>query len=136
MDIPGIITYAQRRLMGNQNIRTGRNLTELLLVCTRQLIAYEHGCSIKMQASYLDARVTQIMDMLWEPFQLGLIKTIIMVSGNEYFMRIGKFGQPFNKVNDFLLRARRGKIPRMNQHICIGQGAKLPMQAVRVRKMQ
>ena len=73
------------------------------------------------------------MDMLWEPFQLGLIKTIIMVSGDEYFMRIGKFGQPFNKIDDFLLRTRQSKVPRMNKHIRIRQGAKLPMQAMCIR---
>ena len=111
MDIPGIITYAQRRLMGNQNIRTGRNLADLLLVCTCQFIAYEHGQSIKMQAFYLNARITQIMDMLREAFQLGLVKTIIMVSSNEYFIRIGKFGQPFNKINNFLFRACQSEIP-------------------------
>ena len=121
--------------MGDYNIRTQRYLTDMLLVCTGLFIAYEHRHTIEMQAFYLNARIAEIMDMLRESFQLGLVKTIIMVSGNEYFMWIRKFGQPFNKVEYFFFCACQGEIPRMDQHVRIGQGVKLPMQTVRVREV-
>lgn len=120
VDISRKVPYAQWGLVADQDIRIGRNPVDMLFVCTCQVIAYKHGHSVEVQTFYCHARVAEIMHMLRQPFQLGLVKAIVMISGDEYFVRMREGSQPFDKIKGFFLRARHGEVPGVDKHVCIG----------------
>ena len=61
------------------------------------------------------------------------IKTIVVVSADEYFMGIGQVAEPVQEVEGFNLRADHAEVAGMHHYIGLGQVPKLMVTSVSIR---
>ena len=66
----------------------------------------------------------------------GTVKAIIVVTANEYLLRIRKVAEPVHEIQCLLLTAVHGKVTRMHDNVSLWQIVQPSVTAMRVRNMQ
>ena len=88
IDIVIEIKDAVSRTMCNQHISIRWNLGDVFRLAVCYTITHEHWYAIKSHSVNLHSGVAEVMNIGVKTINVGSIKTIIMISADEYFMGI------------------------------------------------
>ena len=79
-----------------------------LTVCAA--VTHEHRNTIEFQAFNFYSGITQVMHIAIESVNGGAVKAIIVVTANEYLLRIRKVAEPIHEIQSFLFATVHGKV--------------------------
>ena len=85
--------------------------------------------AIESHSVNLNAGVAEVMNICVETIDARPIKTIVVVSADEYFMGIGQVAEPVQEVEGFNLRADHAEVAKCG----LGQVPKLMVTSVSIR---
>ena len=119
IDIVVKIEDAERRRMGNENVRIFRNICIMLGLTVSNAVAHEHWDTIEFHTVNFHSGIAQIMYIVVESVDGGTVKTVVVVAANEYLLRIRKVAEPIHEIQRFLLAAVHGKVTRMHDDISL-----------------
>ena len=125
------IENAQWRLMSKQHIRVSRDAAKQLREVAVKVVLQKHGNSIELNAIYADAVIAEIMHIVWQAFNVGIIQAIIVIACNEDLVFVRKAAKPFDEVLYFLF----SDVACMHDYIGFRQVFQLMMLAVSIRDM-
>ena len=97
MDIVVKVEDAERRCVGDENIRVFRNICIMLGLAVRDAVAHEHWDTIEFHTVNFHSGIAQVMDITVKPVNGGTVKTVIVVAANEYLLRIRKVAEPVHE---------------------------------------
>ena len=83
MDIVVKIEDAERRCMGNENIRIFGNICIMSGLAVGYAIAHEHRDTIKFHIIYFHSGIAQVMHIAVKTINSGTVKAIIVVTADE-----------------------------------------------------
>ena len=126
MDIVVKVEDAERRCVGDENIRVFRNICIMLGLAVRDAVAHEHWDTIEFHTVNFHSGIAQVMDIT------GTVKTVIVVAANEYLLRTRKVAEPVHEIQRFLLAAVHGKVARMHNDVSLWQIVQPSVTAMRV----
>ena len=132
MDIVVKVEDAERRCVGDENIRVFRNICIMLGLAVRDAVAHEHWDTIEFHTVNFHSGIAQVMDITVKPVNGGTIKTVIVVAANEYLLRTRKVAEPVHEIQRFLLAAVHGKVARMHNDVSLWQIVQPSVTAMRV----
>ena len=132
IDIVVKIEDAERRRMGNENVRIFRNICIMLGLAVRDAVAHEHWDTIEFHTVNFHSGIAQVMDITVKPVNGGTVKTVIVVAANEYLLRTRKVAEPVHEIQRFLLAAVHGKVARMHNDVSLWQIVQPSVTAMRV----
>ena len=132
MDIVVKIKDAQWRRVGNENVRTFRNICIMLGLTVSNAVAHEHWDTIEFHTVNFHSGIAQVMDITVKPVNGGTVKTVIVVAANEYLLRTRKVAEPVHEIQRFLLAAVHGKVARMHNDVSLWQIVQPSVTAMRV----
>ena len=111
MDIVVKVEDAERRCVGDENIRVFRNICIMLGLAVRDAVAHEH----------------------WDTIEFHTVNFhVIVVAANEYLLRTRKVAEPVHEIQRFLLAAVHGKVARMHNDVSLWQIVQPSVTAMRV----
>jgi acetyl-CoA acetyltransferase len=84
---------------------------------------------------YADAVIAEIMHIVWQAFNVGIIQAIIVIACNEDLVFVRQATKPFDEVLYFLFCAFFSDVACMHDHIGFRQIFQLMMLAVSIRDM-
>ena len=136
MNIVVKVEDAERRRMGNENVRIIGDICIMFGLAVTNAVTHEHWNAIEFQASNFYSGITQVMHIAIESVNGGTVKAIIVVTANEYLLRIRKVAEPVHEIQCLLLTAVHGKVTRMHDNVSLWQIVQPSVTAMRVRNMQ
>ena len=74
--------------MGNQYIDISRDIRNMLTLTVCNAIGHEHGDAVKLHTVNSDAACSEIVTVVIQTIDIGIIQAIVVVAGNEYLMGI------------------------------------------------
>ena len=101
MDIVVKVEDAERRCVGDENIRVFRNICIMLGLAVRDAVAHEHWDTIEFHTVNFHSGIAQVMDITVKPVNGGTVKTVIVVAANEYLLRTRKVAEPVHEIQRF-----------------------------------
>ena len=116
-----LIKDAQRWLVGEQHIRIVWDATKQFGKDSVKVILHEHRHPIELEAINGSAFIAEIMHIIWQTFNVGTIKAVVVIPGNENLVGIRKAAKPFDEVLDFLFGAIFSNIASVNDNVCFRQ---------------
>ena len=122
MDIVVKVEDAERRCVGDENIRVFRNICIMLGLAVRDAV---HTVNFH-------SGIAKVMDITVKPVNGGTVKTVIVVAANEYLLRTRKVAEPVHEIQRFLLAAVHGKVARMHNDVSLWQIVQPSVTAMRV----
>ena len=132
MDIVVKVEDAERRCVGDENIRVFRNICIMLGLAVRDAVAHEHWDTIEFHTADFHTGIAQVMHVIVESVNLGTIKAFVVVAANEYLLRTRKVAEPVHEIQRFLLAAVHGKVARMHNDVSLWQIVQPSVTAMRV----
>lgn len=132
IDIVVKIEDAKRRCVGDENIRTFRNICIMSGLAVSNAVTHEHRNTIEFQAFDFYTGIAQVMHIAIKPVNGGTVKTVIVVAANEYLLRTRKVAEPVHEIQRFLLAAVHGKVARMHNDVSLWQIVQPSVTAMRV----
>ena len=109
MDIVVKVEDAERRCVGDENIRVFRNICIMLGLAVRDAVAHEHWDTIEFHTVNFHSGIAQVMDI-----------TVKLVNGGVH------------EIQRFLLAAVHGKVARMHNDVSLWQIVQPSVTAMRV----
>ena len=131
-DIVVKVEDAERRCVGDENIRVFRNICIMLGLAVRDAVAHEHWDTIEFHTVNFHSGIAQVMDITVKPVNGGTVKTVIVVAANEYLLRTRKVAEPVHEIQRFLPAAVHGKVARMHNDVSLWQIVQPSVTAMRV----
>ena len=135
MDIVVKVENAKRRCVGDENIRTFRNICIMFGLTVSNAVAHEHWDTIEFHTVNFHSGIAQVMYIVVESVDGGTVKTVIVVAANEYLLRIRKVAEPVHEIQCLLLTAVHGKVTRMHDNVSLWQVCQPLVATVRIGKM-
>ncbi len=132
MDIVVKVEDAERRRMGNENVRIIGDICIMFGLAVSNAVAHEHWNAIEFQTFDFYTGIAQVMYIAIESVDGGTVKAIIVVTANEYLLRIRKVAEPVHEIQYLLLAAVHGKVARMHDNVSLWQIVQPSVTAMRV----
>lgn len=98
IDIVVKIEDAKRRCVGDENIRTFRNICIMFGLTVSNAVAHEHWDTIEFHTVNFHSGIAQVMYIVVESVDGGTVKTVIVVAANEYLLQIRQVAEPVHKI--------------------------------------
>ena len=98
IDIVVKIEDAKRRCVGDENIRTFRNICIMFGLTVSNAVAHEHWDTIEFHTVNFHSGIAQVMYIVVEFVDGGTVKTVIVVAANEYLLQIRQVAEPVHKI--------------------------------------
>ena len=98
VDIVVKVEDAERRCVGDENIRVFRNICIMLGLAVRDAVAHEHWDTIEFHTVNFHSGIAQVMYIVVESVDGGTVKTVIVVAANEYLLQIRQVAEPVHKI--------------------------------------
>ena len=98
IDIVVKIEDAERRRMGNENVRIFRNICIMFGLTVSNAVAHEHWDTIEFHTVNFHSGIAQVMYIVVESVDGGTVKTVIVVAANEYLLQIRQVAEPVHKI--------------------------------------
>lgn len=136
IDIVVKVKDAERRRVGNENVRIIRDICIMSGLAVSNAVTHEHRNTIEFQAFDFYTGIAQVMHIAIKPVNGGTVKTVIVVAANEYLLRTRKVAEPVHEIQRFLLAAVHGKVARMHNDVSLWQIVQPSVTAMRVGNMQ
>lgn len=136
IDIVVKIKDAERRRVGDENVRIIRDIGIMLGLAAGYAVAHEHRNAIKFNSVNYYAGIAQVMDIAVKSVNICPIKAFVVVAANEYLLRVWEVAEPVQEIQCFLLAAVHCKIAGMHHDIGLGQIAQPPVATMRVGNVQ
>ena len=76
--------------MGNQYIDISRDIRNMLTLTVCNAIGHEHGDAVKLHTVNSDAACSEIVTVVIQTIDIGIIQAIVVVAGNEYLIECVK----------------------------------------------
>ncbi len=132
MDIVVKVEDAERRCVGNENVRVIGDICIMFGLPVTSAVAHEHRNAIEFQTFDFYTGIAQVMYITIKPVNSGIIKAVIVVAANEYLLRTRKVAEPVHEIQRFLLAAVHGKVARMHNDVSLWQIVQPSVTAMRV----
>lgn len=98
IDIVVKIEDAKRRCVGDENIRTFRNICIMFGLTVSNAVVHEHWDTIEFHTVNFHSGIAQVMYIVVEFADGGTVKTVIVVAANEYLLQIRQVAEPVHKI--------------------------------------
>ena len=98
VDIVVKVEDAKRRCVGDENIRTFRNICIMFGLTVSNAVAHEHWDTIEFHTVNFHSGITQVMHIAIKSVNGSTIQAFIVVTANEYLLRIRKVAEPVQEV--------------------------------------
>lgn len=98
IDIVVKVEDAERRRMGNENVRIIRDICIMFDLAVSNAVTYEHRNAMEFQAFDFYTGIAQVMHIAIKPVNGGTIQVFIVVAANEYLLRIRKVAEPVHEI--------------------------------------
>ena len=98
VDIVVKVEDAKRRCVGDENIRTFRNICIMFGLTVSNAVAHEHWDTIEFHTVNFHSGIAQVMYIVVESVDGGTVKTVIVVAANEYLLQIRQVAEPVHKI--------------------------------------
>ena len=98
MDIVVKVEDAERRCVGDENIRTIGNICIMFGLAVSNAVAHEHWNAIELHTAYLHSGIAQVMHIAVESVDGGTVQAIVVVAANKYLVLIRKVAEPVHKI--------------------------------------
>ena len=98
IDIVVKIEDAERRRMGNENVRIIRDICIMFDLAVTNAVAHEHRNAIEFQAFDFYTGIAQVMHIAIKSVNSGTIQAFIVVTADKYLLQIRKVAEPVHEI--------------------------------------
>lgn len=98
IDIVVKVEDAERRRMGNENIRIIRDICIMFDLAVTNAVAHEHRNAIEFQAFDFYTGIAQVMHIAIKSVNSGTIQAFIVVTADKYLLQIRKVAEPVHEI--------------------------------------
>ena len=106
--------------MCNENVGICRDIG-IVTTLTVGNATHKHWHAVEFNTVNLNSGVAEIMNIVVKTVDFCSIKTIVVVTADEYFVAIRNVAEPVHKVDCLGFASVQGKVTGMYQNISIGQ---------------
>ena len=118
--------------MGNQYIDISRDIRNMLTLTVCNAIGHEHGDAVKLHTVNSDAACSEIVTVVIQTIDIGIIQAIVVVAGNESLLGLRQVTKPVEKANSLVHFTAEGKVSGMYNHVGSRKVFQPPMLTVSV----
>lgn len=123
------------RTVRHKHIRVLRNSRVIPFLTVGQAVGREHRHAVETDAANRHSGVAEVMHIPVEAADFGAEKAVVVVSGDEDFVRMLQVAKPIEEVDGLLFRTAHREVARMHQHVSARQIPDPSMASVRIRYM-
>ena len=98
IDIVVKVKDAERRRVGNENVRIIRDICIMSGLAVSNAVTHEHRNAIEFQAFDFYTGIAQVMHIAIKSVNSGTIQAFIVVTADKYLLRIRKVAEPVHKI--------------------------------------
>ena len=98
IDIVVKVEDAERRRMGNENIRIIRDICIMFDLAVTNAVAHEHRNAIEFQAFDFYTGIAQVMHIAIKSVNSATIQAFIVVTADKYLLQIRKVAEPVHEI--------------------------------------